>query len=140
VWLAIVAVIIFGLGLGMGMPVFTLTVQNAVSPAQLGVVTASAQLFRNLGGTIGIAVMGTVMNASLVKNMNVSSRAHGFDFSKLDPQLAEQVAEFQNPEMLLDHPKLEQLRATLPADIQPIITQMIETLQDALSASLTTVF
>ena len=42
--------------------------------------------------------------------------------------------------MLLDHPKMEQLKETLPADFQPVVTQMIDTLRDALSASLTTVF
>jgi ABC-type Fe3+ transport system permease subunit len=42
--------------------------------------------------------------------------------------------------MLLDQPKLEQLQQTLPADVQPLITQMIDTLRDALSHSLTVVF
>src|SRR5690606_4761477 len=141
VWMAVVAVIIFGIGLGVGMPVFSLTVQNAVSPAQLGVATASSQLFRNLGGTIGIAVMGTIMQLSMTNRMKEAAASEsGFDFSKLDPKTAEQLAEFQNPEMLLDQPKLEQLYQTLPADIQPIITQMVATLREALSSSLTTVF
>jgi hypothetical protein len=64
----------------------------------------------------------------------------GFDFSKLDPETAKQLAVFQNPEMLLDQPKLEQLQQTLPKDIQPVMTQMIDMLRDALSSSLTTVF
>lgn len=139
VWLAVVAMIVFGLGLGLGMPVFSLTVQNAVSPAQLGVATASSQLFRNLGGTIGIAVMGTLMQTSLVNNMEKAAQT-GFDFGKLDPKTAEQLAAFHNPEMLLDQPRLEQLRQTLPQEVQPVVTQMVETLRDALSASLTTVF
>lgn len=141
VWIAVVAMVVFGIGLGVGMPIFSLTVQNAVKPSELGVATASSQLFRNLGGTIGIAVMGTIMQTSLIKNMKeAAASASGFDFSNLDPALAEQLKEFQNPEMLLDQPKLEQLQATLPAEIQPIITQMIETLRNALSESLTTVF
>ncbi|KIL35048.1 MFS transporter [Cohnella kolymensis] len=143
--LAVVAMIVFGIGLGMGMPVFSLTVQNAVSPAQLGVATSSSQLFRNLGGTIGIAVMGTIMQSSLRTNMEDAAKeaaatGQGFDFSKLDPATAKQLADFQNPEMLLDQPKLEQLQQTLPKDIQPVITQMVETLRNALSDSLTTVF
>jgi EmrB/QacA subfamily drug resistance transporter len=145
VWLAVVAMIVFGIGLGMGMPVFSLTVQNAVSPAQLGVATSSSQLFRNLGGTIGIAVMGTIMQSTLQTNMKEAAKdaavsGQGFDFSKLDPATAKELAAFQNPEMLLDQPKLEQLQQTLPKDIQPVITQMIETLRNALSHSLTTVF
>ncbi|RJE90248.1 DHA2 family efflux MFS transporter permease subunit [Paenibacillus sp. 1011MAR3C5] len=141
VWLAVAAMIVFGIGLGVGMPVFSLTVQNAVKPNELGVATASSQLFRNLGGTIGIAVMGTIMQSSLVRNMEKeATSAEGFSFENIDPALAKQLEMFHNPEMLLDQPKLQELQSTLPADVQPIITQLIETLRDALSSSLTTVF
>ena len=116
IWLAVVAMIVFGAGLGIGMPVFTLTVQNAVSPAQLGVVTASSQLFRNLGGTIGIAVMGAIMQSRLVKNMKAAVSGAESNITQLDPKTAEQLAAFQNPQMLLNHPKMEQLKETLPAD------------------------
>ncbi|GBG07949.1 MFS transporter [Paenibacillus sp. MY03] len=141
VWIAVIAMIVFGIGLGVGMPVFSLTVQNAVKPTELGVATSSSQLFRNLGGTIGIAIMGTIMQSALVRNMKeASSSSTGFHFDELDPELAKELSAFQNPEMLLDQPKLEQLQQTLPADVQPLITQMIDMLRDALSHSLTVVF
>ncbi|MEF3304620.1 MDR family MFS transporter [Paenibacillus sp. GYB003] len=141
IWLAVLSMIVFGFGLGLGMPIFSLTVQNAVRPDELGVATASSQLFRNLGGTIGIAVMGTIMASSLKRNLSsVAASGGGLDFSKLDPKVAEQLAAFQNPEMLLDQPKLEHLKQTLPEQIQPILTKMIEVLRDALASSLTTVF
>ncbi|GAA3403760.1 MDR family MFS transporter [Paenibacillus hodogayensis] len=141
IWLAVISMIVFGLGLGLGMPVFSLTVQNAVRPDQLGVATASSQLFRNMGGTIGIAVMGTIMATSLKNNLKsaIGSGA-GVDLTKVDPKVAEQLAAFQNPEMLLDQPRLEQLRHTLPDAAQPILTKMIDMLRDALSSALTTVF
>lgn len=139
--LAVVSMIVFGVGLGLGMPVFSLTVQNAVRPDQLGVATASSQLFRNLGGTIGIAVMGTIMATSLQNNLKSAATAGGgVDLSKLDPKVAEQLAAFHNPEMLLDQPRLAQLQASLSADVQPIFTKMIDMLRDALASSLTTVF
>lgn len=141
IWLAVLSMIVFGFGLGLGMPIFSLTVQNAVRPEQLGVATASSQLFRNMGGTIGIAVMGTIMASSLKSNLqSAASAGQSIDFTKLDPKIAEQLAAFQNPEMLLDQPKLEQLRQTLPETIQPILSQMIDMLRDALSSALTTVF
>lgn len=141
IWLAVVSMIVFGFGLGLGMPIFSLTVQNAVRPEQLGVATASSQLFRNMGGTIGIAVMGTIMATSLKSNLQSAAESgHGVDMSKLDPQIAEQLAAFQNPEMLLDQPRLEQLRQTLPEQVQPIFANMVDMLREALSASLTTVF
>ena len=55
-------VMLIGAGLGVGMPVFTLTVQNALEHRYLGVATASVQLFRQLGGTLGVALMGTLLN------------------------------------------------------------------------------
>ncbi|GIO30681.1 MULTISPECIES: MDR family MFS transporter [Paenibacillus] len=141
VWLAVVAMIVFGLGLGIGMPVFSLTVQNAVRPDQLGVATASSQLFRNLGGTIGIAVMGTIMTTSLTAHVKDEMAAgHGVNMQQIKPEVAQKLAAFQNPEMLLDQPKLHQLQETLPKEVQPLLTQMIDMLKHALSASLTTVF
>ncbi|MEF3311679.1 MDR family MFS transporter [Paenibacillus sp. GYB004] len=139
--LAVLSMIVFGVGLGLGMPVFSLTVQNAVRPEQLGVATASSQLFRNLGGTIGIAVMGTIMATSLQNSLkSAAASGGGIDMSKLDPKVAEQLSAFHNPEMLLDQPRLAQLQQTLPADVQPIFTKMIDMLRDALASSLTTVF
>lgn len=140
VWMAVVAMIVFGIGMGMGMPVFSLTVQNAVSPKDLGVATASSQLFRNMGGTIGVAVMGTIMQVSLTNHLEEAAKKSGAGQVQLDPQMAEQLAPFQNPELLLDQPKLAQLQEMLPATIQPMVTQMVETLRDALASSLTTVF
>jgi len=141
IWFAVLSMIVFGFGLGLGMPVFSLTVQNAVSPNMLGVATASSQLFRNMGGTIGIAVMGTIMSSSLASNLKADiADGKGVDMSKLDPKTAEQMAALQNPQLLLDHAKLDQIKADLPDQIQPMFVKMIDMLKDALSHSLTTVF
>lgn len=53
--------IVFGVGLGATMPVFTLSVQNAVEPRDLGVATSSVQFLRSLGGSVGGAVFGAVL-------------------------------------------------------------------------------
>jgi EmrB/QacA subfamily drug resistance transporter len=141
VWLAVLAMVVFGVGLGIGMPIFSLVIQNAVKPNELGVATASSQLFRNLGATIGIAVMGTIMQSALIRNMKqAAGSGSGFDLSKIDPETAKKLAPFQNPEMLLDQPKLKQILTTMPTEIQPIINKMVDTLREALSSALTTVF
>lgn len=54
-----------GLGIGMCMPNFTLAVQNAVDPADLGVGTSGITFFRSLGGAVGLAVFGSVFAARL---------------------------------------------------------------------------
>ncbi|MEV5028922.1 MDR family MFS transporter [Paenibacillus sp. LPE1-1-1.1] len=141
VGVAIAAMIVFGIGLGISMPVFTLTVQNAVAPTQLGVATATATLFRNLGGTIGIAVMGTVMNSTMSSKLEAAVKAgQGPDLSQVDPETAQQLSSFLNPQMLLDQPKLKELHATLPEQIQPLFTHIIEMVRSVLSDSLTVVF
>lgn len=63
----IVRMVITGLGLGLTNPVFTLAVQNAFDYSKLGVVTASSQLFRSIGGVMGVTVLGNLMN-TLLKN------------------------------------------------------------------------
>ncbi len=60
---------VMGLGLGVTMPIFTLAVQNAFSHERLGEVTAGTQLFRSVGGTVGAAVLGGVMNAKLAERL-----------------------------------------------------------------------
>ncbi|CAM3167040.1 MDR family MFS transporter [Paenibacillus lupini] len=139
--MAVLAMIIFGLGLGLGMPVFSLTVQNAVPHTELGAATATMQLFRNLGGTIGIAVMGTVLSSALKHNLtDLSKSGEGADMSKLDPATAEKFAQFANPQMLTDQPALKATREGLTADLQVQFDKMIDLLRDALSNSLSTVF
>ena len=60
------AMIVVGLGLGSAMQTYVLVVQNSVAHRDLGVATAATQFFRSAGGTIGIAVLGTIMSSRLL--------------------------------------------------------------------------
>ncbi len=57
--------VIFGVGFGMVSQVLTLAIQNAVERRDLGIATASANLFRSLGGSVGVAVFGAIFAARL---------------------------------------------------------------------------
>ena len=57
--------VVFGLSMGILIPVLILVIQNAVHPRDLGVATSSVQVFRQLGGSIGVAVFGALFNARL---------------------------------------------------------------------------
>ena len=61
--------LVLGLGVGMVLQVTLLAVQNAVSHADLGVATSSAQFFRTLGGSFGVAIFGSIMNARLLEEL-----------------------------------------------------------------------
>jgi MFS family permease len=60
------AMIVIGLGLGASMQTYTLVVQNTVARADLGVATSAVQFFRSVGGTVGIAVLGTIMTSRMM--------------------------------------------------------------------------
>lgn len=62
--------VILGLGLGATFPIFTIVVQSAFDHSKLGVVTAAVQLFRSIGGTVGLAVMGGLLNARLAEKLS----------------------------------------------------------------------
>jgi len=54
--------VVMGLGLGTGMSLFTIVVQNAFPVERLGVVTSSLYFFRSIGGTVGVALTGSILN------------------------------------------------------------------------------
>jgi MFS family permease len=59
-WVASVDSLVLGLGLGMTMQVLVLAAQNSVDRRMMGVATSGATLFRQIGGSIGVAVFGTI--------------------------------------------------------------------------------
>jgi hypothetical protein len=57
--------VIAGIGIGSMMQVFVLSVQNAVRRAHIGSATALTQFSRQMGATIGVTVMGAIVNHGL---------------------------------------------------------------------------
>ena len=60
-FLAAASMTVVGLGFGFSSVGFTISVQNSVGWADRGVATASLQFFRSIGGSVGVAIMGTIM-------------------------------------------------------------------------------
>jgi len=52
--------VVFGLGFGMVTQVLVVAIQNAVDRREIGTATASANLFRAVGGSVGVAIYGAV--------------------------------------------------------------------------------
>jgi EmrB/QacA subfamily drug resistance transporter len=57
--------VVFGLGFGMVTQVLTVAIQNSVDRRDLGIATASANLFRSLGGAVGVAIYGAIFAGGL---------------------------------------------------------------------------
>ena len=140
VWAA-VSLVIFGVGLGFGMTVFTTAAQNSAPPSQLGVVTATCTLFRNLGGTIFIAIFGSIMNASIASNLaKKMASGVGADFTNLDGATAEKLKAMANPQLLLDKNKLEAVQAGLPEQAQQVFLNLMDMVRTAMDQALSWVF
>ena len=56
---------ITGIGIGPTLGVFTIVVQNAVPMRSLGVATSNLTFFRQIGGSVGLAALGTVFATQL---------------------------------------------------------------------------
>jgi len=50
-----------GLGLGQLMQTLTIASQNSVGPRDIGVATSSSTFFRQIGGTLGVAILFSVL-------------------------------------------------------------------------------
>ena len=61
--------VVLGLGLGLTMPVLTLVVQNSVAFDRLGVATSGVTFFRQIGGSIGVALAGTLFASNLTHQL-----------------------------------------------------------------------
>ena len=76
-----------GVGIGPTLSVFTIVVQNAVPFNQLGVATSNLTFFRQIGGSIGLAITGTVFGTRLLEEIPVQLTSAG-----LPPQAVAQFA------------------------------------------------
>ncbi|MFJ7624860.1 MFS transporter [Streptomyces sp. NPDC097595] len=84
-----IAQAVLGLGIGMIMPVLVLAVQNSVRPADLGTATSANNYFRQIGGSVGAAVFGTLFAGRLADALAVRlpSGADLPDPESISPQL-----------------------------------------------------
>ncbi|MDL4772676.1 MULTISPECIES: MFS transporter [Thermomonosporaceae] len=74
---------LLGFGLGLVMQVLVIAVQNAVAYEDLGSATSGVTFFRQIGGSFGVAVFGSVFSNRLASNIEDLARKRvlppGFD-------------------------------------------------------------
>jgi EmrB/QacA subfamily drug resistance transporter len=61
VWYMMIGMFLVGLGLGQLMQTLTIASQNSVGPRDIGVATSSSTFFRQIGGTLGVAILFSVL-------------------------------------------------------------------------------
>ena len=65
-WEASLYLIIAGIGMGCVMSNFIVAAQNITPKRDMGVMTSTMSLFRSIGGTVGAAIIGTLINNRIV--------------------------------------------------------------------------
>jgi EmrB/QacA subfamily drug resistance transporter len=85
-------VLIIGVGLGPTQSLYSLAVQNAVSPRESGVATSSSQFFRQIGQTMGVAIFGTVLTNNLASAARAVGGARTMSLTELEKIAAGRAA------------------------------------------------
>lgn len=93
-WLA-AGMAVLGAGTGLTQQVLVLIAQNAVGPGELGVASSAATFTRTLGGAVGVAAFGAVINTRLHGDLPSALAAAGLSPGKVDDLLGtpERIAE-----------------------------------------------
>jgi EmrB/QacA subfamily drug resistance transporter len=90
--------VIAGIGIGSMMQVFVLSVQNAVPRRHIGSATALTQFSRQMGATIGVTVMGAIVNHGLPSGLGGSG---GLGIHRLPQAARQSLADALRPAFFL---------------------------------------
>jgi hypothetical protein len=135
-WSVAARIVLLGAGLGMTFPLTISVVQAALPRRVVGVATSQVQFWRNLGGTVGSAVLGSILARELTGA--IQSRIAALH---LPPQLRlPSGSGSSNPRAALDPANVAHVRASLPAQVQPLYDQVIHAMRLGLADALHQVF
>lgn len=102
-WQIAIGMVIIGLGLGQLMQTLTLVSQQSVPASEVGVATSSATFFRQMGGTLGVAVFISILFNSLANTIG-----DAFKDKKIS---ADVLAAAQDPTVLANPANVEFLKS-----------------------------
>lgn len=130
--------VITGLGIGTTMSLFTIVVQNAFPPNVLGEVTSGLVFFRSIGGTLGAAILGSVL----------TNRFSSAFSANLPPSVAQhlgssQLAALRDPQALVSPEALTRMQdafAQLGPAGQQLFAEVMSALRVSLSSAITELF
>jgi len=128
-WMAIT-----GLGIGPTLAVFTLVVQNSVPVRQLGAATSNVTLFQQLGGTVGLAITGTIFGSVLLEEVPRQLTVAG-----VPPQFSEGFASGGGG-ALNDLAGVGDLGASILADVPEAFRAQVEPMIPAIVEGIHTAF
>ncbi|HEY4027238.1 MAG TPA: MDR family MFS transporter [Candidatus Dormibacteraeota bacterium] len=136
-WQVTIDIVVVGAGLGLTFPLTLVAVQSALPREYLGVATSQVQFWRNLGGTIGAAVL-----TSILVNRLPSAVSEQVAALHLPPQvkLPSSAGGNSSPQALFDPNNLAHMRASLPPQAAPLFDQFIQATRAGLASTLHELF
>jgi len=125
-----------GFGVGITFPLYLNSVQSAVDPRYVGVVTSQIQFFRNIGATIGTAVLGSILSQRLP--LNITSNIDALNLPAQARALS--PAGSSNIQTLFDPVALAAAKAATPPQFAATFDAIINAVRQALAATLHDLF
>lgn len=132
----VLAMITVGAGVGITMPLFTISLQSQF-PTRIGEVTGALQFFRSIGGTVGVALLGGVMNAAFARELTTLVARDAEKFGAVAPLLGKLTAE---PAKLLNAGALEAIAKQIPAQAQALLAPFFVDVKLALTTGIAEAF
>ncbi|HEU5379736.1 MAG TPA: MDR family MFS transporter [Ktedonobacteraceae bacterium] len=130
----VIAMLVLGLGMGVGMSLYTLIVQNAL-PHKMAQATSALTFFRQIGATIGLAAMGSLMISAFPSAF--SSALPASVAKALPPNV---LSQFSDPNKLLSPVQAGGPQLPHTPQALAIYQQITQALKQALATSLHNVF
>ncbi len=132
----VIDMILVGGGIGVTMPLFAIALQGQF-PTRIGEVTAAVQFFRSIGGTVGVALLGGVMNAAFAKQFGELITRQAEKFGAASGRLSSLA---EDPSLLLNEGALQKLAASLPPGSGRLMSTFIVDMKIALSSAIAETF
>ncbi len=126
-WYMMIGMFLVGLGLGQLMQTLTLASQNSVGPRDMGVATSASTFFRQIGGTLGTAILLSVLFAALPGNILTATENKATLTSGLDAALTPSVAAASNNAAIMKQlwtPIVTPIKSTIAAKLDTATTQV----------------
>ncbi|MCA1571874.1 MAG: MFS transporter [Chloroflexi bacterium] len=134
IWMAIA-----GIGIGPSFSIFTIVVQNAVGRSMLGAVSSALTFFRQVGGSIGLALAGAIFGSSLNTETPRQLTAGGVPEPIVDAFAASGGSiDGQLTGVGVDLPGriLASVPATERAAVEPFLDQIVNAIHEAFSIAI----
>jgi EmrB/QacA subfamily drug resistance transporter len=103
-WLFCTYLAVVGLGLGLNLQILVLIVQNSFPNSQVGTATASHNYFRQIGGSLGGAVVGSLFTSRLAEQMMSrfdSAGSIGGSINSLTPESVRELPTAAHEQVIL---------------------------------------